>query len=157
MCTCAKCWCTPHGRSQILVRADYFLGRPLGDSGAKPPGPETFRKFSKNFLRKLLKMHYSSIFFKRLNKPCVDILRVWRKKHKVWKIFRKFWNFLIKLQKKNEFLTIFGTFLTKNRAFENNHLSTTVFPISGDFLLPPGYALIRPLWVVSSPRKFVYR
>ena len=28
---------------------------------------KTFENFSKNFLRKLLKMHYLSIFFKRFN------------------------------------------------------------------------------------------
>ena len=30
------------------------------------------RKFSKNFLRKLQKMHHFSIFFKKFNKPCVN-------------------------------------------------------------------------------------
>ena len=58
---------------------------------------EIFRKFSKilkNFIRKLLKMHYFNIFFKKFNKPCVNLLCVWTKKTMYWKFwenFRKFW------------------------------------------------------------------
>ena len=37
---------------------------------------ENFRKYRTAFLRQLLKMHYFSIFFKKL-KPCVNFLRVW--------------------------------------------------------------------------------
>ena len=33
-------------------------------------------KFSKKFIRKLRKRYYFSIFFKKLNKPCVKFLRV---------------------------------------------------------------------------------
>ena len=46
---------------------------------------QKFRKFLKFFLRKLLKMHYFSIFSKEFNKPCVNVLRVWTKKPIYWK------------------------------------------------------------------------
>ena len=59
--------------------------------------------FSKKFLRKLLKMHYFSIVFKKLNKPCVDFLRIW----KVWEILRKFSNIFLKEIAKRELFGIF--------------------------------------------------
>ena len=37
-------------------------------------------KIFKNFLRKLLKMHYFSIFFDKIKKPRVTFLRDWTKK-----------------------------------------------------------------------------
>ena len=51
------------------------------------------RKFSKIFFRKLLKMHYFSIFFEKFNKPCVNFLRVWTKKTIYWKFWDNFWKF----------------------------------------------------------------
>ena len=62
---------------------------------------EILRKYSKilkNFLRKLLKVHHFSIFFKKLNKPCVtfcaferntDLLESLRIFSKVFKRFLK--------------------------------------------------------------------
>ena len=46
-------------------------------------------------------MHYFCIFFKYLNKPCVDLLRVWTKNANFWEILRKFWKFLMKILLKN--------------------------------------------------------
>ena len=61
---------------------------------------ENFRKFWKFSFRKLLQMHYFSIFFKKFNKPFVNFLRIWTKKTiswKFWENFRNFWKiFFIK-------------------------------------------------------------
>ena len=40
---------------------------------------ENLRKLSKNFLRKLLKMHYLRKYFKKINKPYVNFSGVWAK------------------------------------------------------------------------------
>ena len=74
-------------------------------------GGGTFRKFFKNFLRKLRKMHYFSKFFKKFNKPCVKFLRVWTKNANCWDLLRKFSNifkvFLKKIAKSALFWHIF--------------------------------------------------
>ena len=53
-----------------------------------------FLKFSKNFHKnlftKMLKIHYFSIFFKKVNKPCVQFLRVWTKSTNSLKILKRF-------------------------------------------------------------------
>ena len=61
-----------HGRIQ-----DFFEGN-------------TVRKFSKSFLRKLRKMHYFCIFFKKFKKPCVNFLRLWTKNTMYWKFWENF-------------------------------------------------------------------
>ena len=59
------------GVARILVRGDAFGGRPRGKSGV--------RRIFKSFLKKIAKMHYFSIFFKKCNKPFVNFSRVWTK------------------------------------------------------------------------------
>ena len=51
-----------------------------------------FRKFLKIFLRKLLKMLYFNIFYKRFSKPCVKFLRVWTKNNLLKVCKKKFRN-----------------------------------------------------------------
>ena len=51
-----------------------------------------FRKFLKTFLRKLLKMHYFSIFSKNVNKQCVNFWGL-DEKHKLLGIFQKILKF----------------------------------------------------------------
>ena len=54
---------------------------------------KNFKKFSKilkNFLQKIAKMHYFSIFFKKVNKQCVNFWRVWPKKTIYWKFIGNF-------------------------------------------------------------------
>ena len=75
------------GLARILVLGEYFWVGLV----------ENFRKFSKDFLRKFLEVHYFSIFFKKHNKPCVNFSLVWTK-NTSWEILRKFWNFLMKIQ-----------------------------------------------------------
>ena len=79
--------------------------------------PENFRKFSKNFSRTLLKMHYFSVFFKKFKNPAL-IFRAFGQKHKLLWNFEKIFdeNSIEKLH----FLIIFGKLVTKNRAFGNN-------------------------------------
>ena len=70
------------------------------------------RRIFKKFLRKLLKMHYFSIFFKKFSKPCVNFSHVWTKNtwlgnfEKIVKIFDE--NSMENLN----FFTIFGNFVT---------------------------------------------
>ena len=97
-------------------------GQPRGGSGGGAPRtPENFRKFSKNFFRKLFKMHYFSIFFKKVNKPCVNFSRVWTKNTNFWKILRNFRNFsknfLTKLQKIHYFCIFFKKISKPMRSF----------------------------------------
>ena len=67
------------GVARILVRGgDTFEGRPRGGS-----------KISKNCLRKIAKMHYFSIFFKKVNKPCVTFSRDWTNAQIVGKVSMK--------------------------------------------------------------------
>ena len=87
------------------------------------------RKFSKNFIRILLKMHYFSYFSKQINKPCVNFLRVWTKNANCWEILRKIRKIFDEnsIEKLN-FNFIFNfilnfivrKFVIKNRAFGNN-------------------------------------
>ena len=42
--------------------------------------------------------------------------------HKYWEILRKFSKFLMKINRKIEFLISFGNFLTKTRVFGNNYI-----------------------------------
>ena len=76
-----------------------------GPGGEAPRTPENFRKFEKNVLRKLQKMKYFSIFFKKFNKPCVNFFARLDEKHKLLGTFE---NFGWKLNIKIEFLSIFG-------------------------------------------------
>ena len=42
------------------------------------------------FFEKMLKMHYSSIFIKISNKPCVRFSRVWKKNIMFWNFLENF-------------------------------------------------------------------
>ena len=68
---------------------------------------EIFRNFRKIFLRKLRKIHYFSVFFKRFNELCGNFSPVWTKMQIVGnfsKIFQKISkNFLGKLLKTHYF------------------------------------------------------
>ena len=97
------------------------------------------RKFSKNLLRILRKIHYYAYFSKNLNKLCVNFSRVWTKNANCREILKFFdedsiekWNFVF-----------FRKFVTKNRAFGNNTIFYNNFSVSGGggSPLPPGYAL----------------
>ena len=72
------------------------------------------QKFSRNFakifkksLQNIAKMHYFSIFFKKVNKPMRSFFAVWTKNTNCWEILRKFWKFLMKIQLKNWILLWF--------------------------------------------------
>ena len=128
---------------------------------------ENFRKLSKIFLRKLLKMHSFRIFFTKFNKQCVKFLRFWTKKAKCWENLRKFCNFDENSMANLNFYFYFGKFVTKNRAFGNNHFST-IFRFRGAFPIPfppwlrpwdegvAGWYLPRPRVVDTPPLRWVW-
>ena len=60
-------------------------------------GRDTFRKFSKKFLRKLRKMHYLFIFSKNLTNHALIFSHVWTKNAICWEVFGKFWKCLMKI------------------------------------------------------------
>ena len=62
--------------------------------GAEPPRRrKNFENLQKDFLRKLQKLHYFSLFFKKISKLCVKFLRVWTKNTIGWEIFEKILKF----------------------------------------------------------------
>ena len=95
-------------------------------------------------------MYYFSIFFKKFNKPCVNLLRIWTKNtllgnfEKVLKIFDE-----VSIEKLNFYFIfifnfIFRKCVTKNRAFGNNTIFLQQFfrfRGGGISRFPPGYAL----------------
>ena len=87
---------------------------------------ESFEKIFENFIRIFLKMHYFSIFFQKVNKPCVNFLRVWTKNANCWETFEKFLKNFDENSIENlnffHFIYnfIFRKFVTKNRALGNN-------------------------------------
>ena len=62
-------------------------------------------------------------------------------KRKWWEILRKFWEFLMKIDWKIAvlFYFYFGKFVTKNRAFGNKTICTTIFSVSGEGIPPPPF------------------
>ena len=104
-------------------------------------------KISKNvLLRKLRKMHYFSIFFKKVNKPCVKTLRLWTKNANCWEIFEK--NLKIfdensKEKLKYYFIFILENLLLKIEPSEITPFSTTFFRFRGG--ISPISALATPL------------
>ena len=62
----------------------------VGGAGANPRMPENFRKFRKNFVRKLQKLHYFSLFFKKLKIHALYFRAFGRKTQLVGEILRKF-------------------------------------------------------------------
>ena len=100
---------------------------------------ETLRKFWKNFLRKLLKMHHFSIFFKKFNKLCVNYSRFWTK-HALGNFENIFdENSIEKLNFYIIFIFILENLLLKIEPSEITPLSATFFSVSGggDFPLSP--------------------
>ena len=87
-------------------------GQPRGGSGGGAPRtPENFRKISKNLLWKLLKMHYFSIFFKKVNKACVNFSLVWTKNTNFGEILKNFEK-CSEVNCKNPFVSYFSKELT---------------------------------------------
>ena len=136
------------GVARILVRVKNFWG---SASWGVWEAPENIRKFSKYFLRKLLKCIILPYFSKGFNKPCVNFSRLWTKNTNRWETLRKLWNFWWKFNRKFEFLAIFGMFVTENRAFGNNIIFLQqFFPFRRDFPpFHPGYATAYYLPVCS--------
>ena len=107
-----------------------------------------FSKIFKKFLQKFAKIHYFSIFFKKLTNLCVHFLPFGQKTQIVGKFWENFEIFWWKLNRKIAFLIIFGNFVTKNIAFGNNTSFLQQF-----FRLPRPPPQIR-LWLgVVQPRK----
>ena len=123
------------GVARFWFNGEHVGGRlPGGYMSESSRTPETFRKFSKNFLENW-KMHYFSMFFKKGNKPCVNFSCVWTQTQIVFLVFlgnfesfRKFSpNFLIKFRKciilANSFKNLTNALLfrvwTKNKLLGN--------------------------------------
>ena len=103
---------------------------------------ESFRRFSKIFIRILLKMNYFAYFHKTLTNHALIFRAFGRKNQIVGKFCEKFENFWWKFQRKIEFFIltyIFRKFPTKNRDFGNNTLFLQHFFGFGgcDFPIPP--------------------
>ena len=58
----------------------------IGSGGLPPTDAGEFSKIFKKLLKKIAKMHYFSIFFKKLNKPCASFARVWTQNRNCWEI-----------------------------------------------------------------------
>ena len=102
-----------------------------------------FEKTFKNFLQKIAKNALFCIFFNIFSKPCVTFSRVWTKNANCWEILKiSDENSIEKLNFYFILNFIFRKFVTKNRAFGNNHFSTTIFSLSGGF---PPFPLATPL------------
>ena len=85
---------------------------------------ENFRKFPKDFIIKMRKMHYFSIFFKICNEPLLYFFARLDEKQNLSENFKKsfenlWWKFTRKIEFCN-FYFYFGKFVIKNRAFGNN-------------------------------------
>ena len=79
-----------HGRRQTFGFGDTLgVGLVVGPVGSAPHTPEDFLKISKNFLRKLIKMHFR-IFFKMLWQDMRLFLARLEEKHKFLGNFEKF-------------------------------------------------------------------
>ena len=82
-----------HKKSQWKCQFISFLMKFSKNLSFSRAGPENFRKVSKCFIRILRKMHYFWRIFKRFNKPCVRFSSVWTENTTYWEVLRKFWNF----------------------------------------------------------------
>ena len=102
--------------ARILIREKHFWrSASWGVWGQR--SPLDAGEFSINFLRKLLKMHYFSIYFKTNHALIFPFLD---ERQKFLGNFEKIFEFLIKIQQKIEILYNFWKFYYKNRAFRNN-------------------------------------
>ena len=110
---------------------------------------EILRNFPKNLWIKLQKIHYLSIFFKKLTNLCVHFAPFGRKIQIVgtlWAIFESFWS---KFNRKIEFLASFEKVVAKNRAFGNNTIFLQhFFSISGGGTFPVFPLPWRRLWLI---------
>ena len=120
------------------VRRKKFRGggfQGYGQLRGEPPRmPENLRKFAKNFLRKLQKMHYFSLFFKKISQPFVKLLRVWSKNTIAWAMFEKIFD-ENSIENLNFYLFL-GKFVAKNKAFGNNIIFLHFFPVRGGGVEP---------------------
>ena len=97
-----------------------MAGLVVGPGSGAPERRRIFENLQRNFLIKLQKMHYFSIFFKKFNKPCVNFWGVWTKNTNCWEIlwnFRKFQNNFEKSIILAYFLKILTTHALIFRAF----------------------------------------
>ena len=72
----------------------------VGGPGAEPRDAGEFSKIFKKFLKKISKMHYFSIFFKKFNKPCVQSFARLDEKQKLFGNFERFAKIFKKFLKK---------------------------------------------------------
>ena len=133
--------------AKILARGITFGVGLLGVTGAKNfrRTPENFRKFSRNFLRKLRKSMILIYFSENITNNELSFRASGRKTQIVGKFWENFESFYWKFNRKIEFLIIFGNFVTQNRAFANTNIfSTTIFSVSGGGFQHslPGYATV---------------
>ena len=84
------------GRSQ-----DFFWGK-------------HFSKIFKKFLKKIAKMHYFSLFFKKFNKACVNFCG-FGPQHNLLEILRKFSKNLLRKLLNMHYFSIFSKYLTNQR------------------------------------------
>ena len=107
----------------------------IGGLGGETPPPRTlenFRKFWENFLNKIAKRHYFSLFSKKSSKPLVTFLRVRRKNITGREIFEKF----LKISDENSienlnFYLILGMLLLKIEPFVITSFFYNIFSGSG--------------------------
>ena len=80
------------GEAKVLFRGEHIfeIGLVRGAMAQPPRSQENFRKFSKNFLKKLRKMYYFSIFFRTFKKSCVNFSRLWTKNAIIWAVLEDF-------------------------------------------------------------------
>ena len=136
-------------RSQAFGSWENTFGggsREGSEGRSPPPRAGEFSKICKNLLRKLLKMHYFSIFFEEINKTCVNISCVWTKNTNRQEFFEK----MLKIYDENSIEKLhfnqFQKSLTKNRAFGNSIFFLQQFFMfrGGKFPTPP-FPLAMPL------------
>ena len=88
--------CSGVRRKKFRGVQDYGWSR--RDRGESPRTPENFRKFGKNFVRKLQKLHYFSILFNTFKIPALHFSAFGRKTQFAVEILRRFWKSLMKIQ-----------------------------------------------------------
>ena len=122
-----------------------MAGLVRGSGGAEPHGRRRiFENLQKNFLRKLQNMHCFNIFFKKSNKPYVNISRVWTKNKNSCEILRNFRKFskacVRKFQKIHYFTICFEKY---NKPCPNFSLVWTKTPNCWEILRKFGKCLMK--------------
>ena len=97
-----------------------------------------YGKFAKNLLKTFAKMHYFSLFFKKISKLCVKFLSVWTKNTIGLEIFEK----ILKIFDENSiekfnFYLFLGKVVAKTTAFGNNIVFLQQFFRFGRGFEPP--------------------